>query len=117
MTCTFIASTLMWDSKKDGPNPLVKEAQKINIDGEGGGDEEGEWVETAEVTDERGEITGYIDTVKPQPIDTLKAVDDGSGRLEFAGVPVNTGEPGTDTSGINPAEGTAEALSFITAPR
>ncbi len=112
MTCTFIGATLMWDSKADGPNPLVRAAEKINIDG--GGDD---YVETTEVIDDRGEVTGYIDSVKPQPIDTLKPVADEGGRLEFEGVPVNTGPPGSDTSGIDPVEGTAEALSFITAPR
>lgn len=114
MTCTFIGASLMWDSKADGPNPLVKAAEKISIDSDDGSDD---LVETTELTDERGEVTGYIDKIKPQPIDNLQPVADESGRLEFAGVPVNTGEAGTDTSGIDPAEGTAEALSFITAPR
>jgi hypothetical protein len=107
MICTFVGATLEWDSEKQGPNPLVREAGKLSITGKREGDMKQE--------DGRGERTSdHGPGQAVQLPDTL--VPNADGVMEA--VPVNAGEaPVQEAGGEDLPEGSMEGLMQLFQPR
>lgn len=96
MQCAFIASTIRWDSKKNGPNPLIAAALDMSIEGK-------------EQGDMSGEATSQVRGVVQAPLPDTMVVEDGW----MQAVPVNTEAPaheGTGEAG-EPVEGSFEGLA------